>query len=154
MQFFMHFMAVINAVHTNFPLAEQHGCLFHFSQSVWRNIQSVGLQTVYNEDAEFAYNLRLLIALAFLPSDCIVDAYKEVVSTEFFNAQNEHTEAIETLLTYFQKTYVYSLDFRGQEKPPLYRPEFWSVYTSVLSGEFRENLFEKNTECNKITLIM
>lgn len=147
-------MAVINAVRTNFPLAEHHGCLFHFSQSVWRHIQSVGLQTVYNEDAEFAFQLRLLIALAFLPSGAIVDAYKELVSTEFFDGGNEHKEAIEDLLTYFQKTYVFAFDRRGKETPPLYPPEFWSVYSMVLSGELRENLFRKNAQCNKFTLIL
>lgn len=108
---------------------------------------------MYNEDAEFAFHLRLLIALAFLPSGSIVDAYKEVVSTEFFDGENEHKEAIEELLTYLQKTYVYALDRRGQEKPPLNSPEFWSIYSMVLSGELRENCFKKNTPCNKITLI-
>lgn len=128
-------MAAINAVRTNFPLAEPHGCFFHFSQNIWRHIQKVGLQSIHNEDAEFAFQLRLLIALAFLPSGSIVEAYEELVATEFYDGPNEHKDAIEQLLTYFQKTYVFAFDRLGKRMAPLFPPELWSVYNVMLSGK-------------------
>lgn len=128
-------MAAINASKRNFPLADVHGCHFHFTQNVWKHIQSVGLQTIYNEDEDFALQLRLLTALAFVPVGSVDDAYDELVSTEFFTAESEHKEAIELLLTYFQKTYVYGFDRFGKKKPPLIPIVLWNVYENTLSGK-------------------
>lgn len=128
-------IAAINAVRTNFPLAEPHGCFFHFSQNIWRHIQKAGLQSKHNEDAEFAFQLRLLIALAFLPSGSIVEAYDELVASDFYDGPNEHKDAIEELVTYFQKTYVFAYDRFGKRKDPLFPPALWSVYDIMLSGK-------------------
>lgn len=128
-------MAAINAVKEKFPMAEAHGCLFHFTQSIWRHIQLVGLQTVHNENADFAFQLRLLIALAFLPADCVGEAYDELIATEFFDGPNVHKGAIEQLLTYFQSTYVYGFNRFGKKTPPLFPPALWVVYAQVLSGK-------------------
>ena len=38
------------AVRDVFPGVAQRGCEFHFSQAVWRNVQSVGLQSAYAKD--------------------------------------------------------------------------------------------------------
>ncbi|CAF1996263.1 unnamed protein product [Rotaria magnacalcarata] len=45
------------------------GCLFHFSQAVWRQVQRKGLTTKYNEDEVFRLNVKQLIALAFASLD-------------------------------------------------------------------------------------
>ncbi|CAF3362901.1 unnamed protein product [Rotaria socialis] len=45
------------------------GCLFHFSQAVWRQVQRKGLTTKYNEDEVFRLNVKQLIALAFVSLD-------------------------------------------------------------------------------------
>ncbi|XP_055308641.1 uncharacterized protein LOC129572655 [Sitodiplosis mosellana] len=129
----------MNAVQRNFPMAEVHGCFFHFTQNIWRHIQLVGLQTVYNDNADFAFQFRLIIALAFLPTDCVSDAYDELITTEFFNGPNVHKDAIEELLTYFQSTYVYDFDRFGKKKPPLFPPALWNVYGLILSGFPRTN---------------
>lgn len=142
-------MAAINAVKINFPLAETHGCLFHFGQSIWRHIQLVGLQSVYNEDANFAFQLRLLVALAFLPVECISDAYDELIATDFFDGPNEHKNAIEELLTYFQTTYVYGFDRFGKKKDPLFPPALWCVFALVLSGKFFYLFSEGKIKFNK-----
>ena len=43
------------------------GCLFHFGQAVWRNVQSNGLSKKYSDDETFRLNVKKLIALAFAP---------------------------------------------------------------------------------------
>lgn len=129
-------MAAINAIHNIFPMAETHCCLFHFAQNVWRHIQSVGLQTIYNEDEEFAFNLRLLIALAFVPIDDVEKAYAELIETPFFTAEGPHRNAIDKLMDYFQPTYIYGYDRFGKRKPPLFDIKLWNVYEETLSGEY------------------
>ena len=42
--------ALWSAVKAVFPGVAQRGCTFHFSQAVWRNVQSVGLQSAYAKD--------------------------------------------------------------------------------------------------------
>ena len=43
------------------------GCLYHFTQSTWRKIQSLGLTQHYRNDAEFRLFCEKLDGLAFLP---------------------------------------------------------------------------------------
>lgn len=126
-------MLSINGI---FKEATVHGCFFHFSQNVWRRIQNVGLQTVYAEDEDFAFNLRLLVALAFLPPNDIVNAFEELLTTDFFNedVDSEYSAEIQNLVTYFQSTYVFAIDRRGRRKNPLYPVELWSVHANTLAG--------------------
>lgn len=123
--------AAINAIKDNFPLADIHGCHFHFSQNIWRHIQSIGLQKRYNEDEDFALQLRLLIALAFVPEDDVTKAYDELISTEFYASNDDQ---IEKLLDYVQLTYIRAFDRKGNVKEPLFPIKLWNVYEAVLSG--------------------
>lgn len=42
--------AVWKAVRQVLPHVQMRGCSFHWSQSVWRHIQGLGLQSAYNSD--------------------------------------------------------------------------------------------------------
>ncbi|XP_072378071.1 uncharacterized protein [Diabrotica undecimpunctata] len=46
--------AAMNAAQTEFPNVRIRGCFFHFSQYMWRHIQSAGLQRRYIENPDFA----------------------------------------------------------------------------------------------------
>lgn len=50
-----------------FPIARMKGCMFHYGQANWRNIQSKGLSVAYNTDDEFAQWARLFFALPMIP---------------------------------------------------------------------------------------
>ncbi|XP_072400820.1 uncharacterized protein [Diabrotica undecimpunctata] len=52
--------AAMNAAQTEFPNVRIRGCFFHFSQCMWRHIQSAGLQRRYIENPDFALHLRQL----------------------------------------------------------------------------------------------
>ncbi|CAF5054651.1 unnamed protein product, partial [Rotaria socialis] len=62
----------IKSVKDMLPNILHKGCLFHFSQAVWRQVQSKGLTTKYKEDEVFRLNVKQLIALAFVPLDQII----------------------------------------------------------------------------------
>lgn len=128
--------AAINAINRTFPMAEVHGCFFHFGQSVYRHVQQVGLQSIYSSDADFAQNIKLLMALAFVPPDSVVDAYDELISIDFFDENNDspHKDQIQALLLYFQTTYIYRLARTGVRKPPLFPPTMWNVFEQTLTG--------------------
>ena len=44
--------AMMDAIAEEFPGAQSRGCLFHYTQALWRKIQVLGLQEDYNEGGE------------------------------------------------------------------------------------------------------
>lgn len=73
--------AVIQAIRLEFHL-EAKGCLFHYSQSVLRHVQQIGLQAAYNTNAppEVRVWIRRLIALPLVPPLRIDQAFQAVVA--------------------------------------------------------------------------
>ncbi len=47
---------------------QTRGCLFHFTQCIWRKMQHLGLQQPYNNDMAFQSWARMLLALPLLPT--------------------------------------------------------------------------------------
>lgn len=41
------FFSVLKAMRKGFPTASIKGCVFHFTQAVWRKTQELGLKTTY-----------------------------------------------------------------------------------------------------------
>ncbi|XP_057324655.1 uncharacterized protein LOC130667181 [Microplitis mediator] len=113
------------------------GCNFHFSQSVWRRIQSSGLQSKYNTDLEFALNMRLLLALAFVPADDVISAYEEAVSSDYFD---RHSDILDELLTSFEMSWIGKLRHnKKRRKKPLFDLKLWNCYLAVLDDQLRSN---------------
>lgn len=48
----------------------------HFTQCIFKRIQSDGLKGRYGTDANFAVKLRLLFATKFVPATYVVDAFE------------------------------------------------------------------------------
>lgn len=130
--------AAMNAIHSVFPEAEIHGCNFHFGQNIWRNVQGVGLQSAYSNDDEFAFNIKLLPALAYVPKERVQDAYDELMNTEFFDEDgtSTHVEAIQQLVAYFQDTYISRKNRKGKNVQPMYPIELWNVFEATLCGNY------------------
>jgi hypothetical protein len=53
------------------------GCIFHFGQSNWRQIQVKGLIKDYKEDVEFKSNVRKLLNLSFVPVTYIFRVFED-----------------------------------------------------------------------------
>lgn len=61
--------AIISSVERHFLEALIRACFFHLSQSVFRHVQSEGLQSLYNneDDPQIRDATRQMCALAFVP---------------------------------------------------------------------------------------
>jgi hypothetical protein len=55
------------AIRASFPNSRHRGCHFHFTQAIYRQVQSLGLVSAYSTQAEVRLQIRQLMALAFLP---------------------------------------------------------------------------------------
>ena len=49
------------------PLFETRGCYFHFSQCIWRRVQSGGHVSTYMNDSDFRAFVHSVAALPFFP---------------------------------------------------------------------------------------
>ncbi|XP_031327416.1 uncharacterized protein LOC116158726 [Photinus pyralis] len=75
--------AAISAIKECFKGAAISGCLFHFSQILWRRLQSIGLQSTYQtkDEQELRSSFHSLIALAFVPVEDIEKVFDDVVDS-------------------------------------------------------------------------
>ena len=72
-------MAAINSFEQIWPATFVKCCFSHLTQNVWRKVQSEGLQSDYNQDAELAICIRLLPALAFAAPHEVPHLFSDVV---------------------------------------------------------------------------
>ena len=79
-------------------------CLFHPGQSVYRQVQQLGLTQKYCTSVQFKQRIKMLTCLAFLPKEDVVLGF------ESLQVIYEGNEAIQPLLDYFEDSYI------GREK--------------------------------------
>jgi len=129
--------ASINAFHEAFPAARQRGCFFHFSQCVWKHTQQhPSIAEEYRADPDFALNMKMLAALAFLPPATVVNGYDTLVESAFFE---ENEIILRPFLNYFESTWIGSVDRRNRRRPPIFDVALWNCHQSVLEGLGKTN---------------
>ena len=122
--------AAINAFEEGF-VAVVSGCFLHFSQNIYRKIQSLGLTNQYIEDPDFALYMRMLPSLAFVPENEVCDCFN-ILMGEFPQAAIELAE-------YFETNYL------GRRLPDQTRRispfpmRYWNMHTRVLNHSARTN---------------
>lgn len=89
---------LIEAISATFSAARHHGCFFHFTQAVWRKVQSLGLVTFYAQNDAARNTVRQLMALAFLPV--------AIVRQNFDMLQAASPDGLEDLFEYFQQFWL------------------------------------------------
>ncbi|XP_046740521.1 uncharacterized protein LOC124407954 [Diprion similis] len=84
----------ITAVQNVFDECEIQGCHFHYGQCIWRHVQQFGLQKRYSMDAEFALNIKMLIALAFVPCERVEHAFEALATSIYYKENHNDLENI------------------------------------------------------------
>ncbi|XP_022169656.1 uncharacterized protein LOC111033288 [Myzus persicae] len=115
----------MNAAKCIFPSVDIKGCFFHLCQSIWRHIQSSGLQSKYSNDSDFALNLRKLAALAYIPENDVVSAFETLVESQFYQQ-----EMLSNLIDYFEDTWIGRLN-RKTRRAPLFSIKIWNCYSML-----------------------
>ena len=92
--------AAINTFGAVFPDSDQQGCFFHFSQCLFRSIQSNGLQKLCESDAGFALKMRMIAAIAFVPVADVVTSFEHLIDNTDF------PEEAQSVLDYFEDTWI------------------------------------------------
>ncbi|KAK4872264.1 hypothetical protein RN001_016388 [Aquatica leii] len=83
-----------------FPQSTHRGCFFYFCQCVYRQIHSHGLKARYETDADFALKVRLLSAIAFVPTQYVVEAFEMLCDDDILPPE------LQPIVDYFEDTWI------------------------------------------------
>lgn len=130
-------LSFINAARAIFPNAEMKGCLFHFTQSVWRQAVLRGLKSQYlEENSQVRVIIQKLLGLPFIPVADVLEVFDNIV-----NEIPDDIVALVNLTEYIERTYIRGRPARGRRPATFARfpPNIWSVYSMCLNGQYRSN---------------
>ncbi|KAI6649667.1 hypothetical protein LOD99_6671 [Oopsacas minuta] len=122
--------ASINTLEEN-SLAVISACLFHLSQSIHRQIQSIGLATLYLEDEEFAIQMKMSVSLALVPEFEVIDCFT-ILMGNFPESGKEVAE-------YFEVNYIGKRREDQSRRIPRFPIRIWNMFTRVRSRLLRTN---------------
>ncbi|XP_014297673.1 uncharacterized protein LOC106693620 [Microplitis demolitor] len=130
-------LSFVNAFKNVFIDVHISGCFFHYTQCVWRNVQAKGLHELYDKNIRIAENIRMLMAIAFVPTNDVIAAYNELIKSKgYIQYENELSE----ILDYFESTWIGILKRNKVDRnEPLFEIKLWNCYSSVLNDETRSN---------------
>lgn len=73
-------MAMLRTLQRLFPNSRIRGCLFHYSQAIWRKVQSLGLTARYSDDDAFNRLVRRASALPLVPPQQVDDVWLQAMN--------------------------------------------------------------------------
>ena len=121
------------AVSERYPNAEIHGCFFHFVKNFKRCIRNNDLETLYNEDVNFALLSRMIPALAFVPPNTIEDSFMEL--------SNFLPPELNPVLDWLEDYYIGRRVGNNNRRPPTFAVAMWNVHDRVQQHLGRTNNF-------------
>ncbi|XP_020915135.2 uncharacterized protein LOC110252639 [Exaiptasia diaphana] len=98
-----------------FPNITMRGCVFHLVQAVYRKVQELGLQVAYANDDSTYILIRKLMALPFLPTDCIRRNLRRL--------KDDATPELRQLVDYFEDNWLAS---------PVSTKDNWCVFKEAI----------------------
>lgn len=142
-------LGLINAVKKTIGDDRIRLCFFHLCQSVYRHIQSEGLQALYNDpdDRSIKTACHMLCALAFVPPDDVIKHFETL--------EEDIPDQVLPIADYLEVNYIRGRPARGRRRAvsPRYKPELWSQYQAVLDRTARTNNVSEGWH-NRLQVIM
>ncbi|KFD46116.1 hypothetical protein M514_13011 [Trichuris suis] len=100
-------MANMNAIRSVLPNAQIKGCLFHFSQSIWRRISSSGQTSSYRELGNSTRSCAfMLFGLPFVPVEDVEEKF------DFISEQQADVN-LDDLIDYVEGTHRHTSFYRA-----------------------------------------
>jgi hypothetical protein len=129
-------IAVIKSIHEIFPYSRIRGCLFHFSQALWRKLQNLGLTLRYAEDENFNRLVRRAAALPLVPPHQVHDVW--------LAAMNEvNDEVAQPFIDYVTTTWVDDMEAR-------FPIELWTQFDNIDGIRTNNHLEGWHSSINKL----
>jgi hypothetical protein len=126
--------AAINAFTSSFPSSNQRVCFFHFSQCIWRRIQTQECYEIHQQyinDPNLAMQIKMLAALAFIPPNDVIKVFDDLVENVFFDSNQQ---LLKPLIDYFLDNWIGMLHTRRRRRDPTFAISLWNCFSSVIDG--------------------
>lgn len=94
---------LLMALNQVFPETSIQGCVFHFSQAIWRKIQNDGLTKLYTDDVDFKQLIRNFLNVVYVPINFLHDHYI-VAKNKIINSK--YSDKLNRFIGYFENTYM------------------------------------------------
>ena len=94
--------AIWNAAKTLFPESHVHGCTFHWSQAIYRQVSSLGMSTAYKQHGAVYNYIKQILALPYLPRRHIRPAFDEL------KEQADNAPEMQEFVSYVERTWFES----------------------------------------------
>lgn len=130
-------MAAIKAARQVWPNAKIQGCHFHLKKNMVHNLGQHGLKKRYEEDIQFAHEIKMLMSLGFLPVDEVITAFEymerncKLIGS---NAQKKNADVKRYVTDYFANHYIGKIKRDGRRGKPRFELELWNVFDNTLNG--------------------
>jgi hypothetical protein len=111
---------VVQSLRVIFPNAAVHGCLFHFTQCIWRKVQNLGLTKLFRDNREVRRTIRRVAALPFLRLEDIDDAWLTIC------AEKPDFSALEQFMDYVVFTWIGD----DEENTAKFSREMWNHHNN------------------------
>ncbi|CAF3135847.1 unnamed protein product, partial [Rotaria sp. Silwood2] len=99
-----------------FPRSNHIGCYFHFTQSIYRQIQQLGLSSAYCNDDGIRMTCRKLMALALLPPPLVLKSFEDLhESVLLASSSSSVLHSLKPLFDYFEHYWINTVDFKKME---------------------------------------
>ena len=112
--------SLMTAIETELPRSRISGCYFHFSQSLWRNLQQLGLSAHYRRERQLQRLVRKVMALGFLPVLLVRQNFILLRGSRRTRRLIGRHQELEDWLDYVQDTYM--------SNNATFPPPVWNVY--------------------------
>lgn len=138
-------IAIHNALKFVFPDADLWGCFFHLHQNLKKHLSAANLLTRYGLEPVFALNCRMIISLAFVPQNSVIEALpilEEILPND-----------LEPIISWFTNNYIGRLRANQTRAPPIFPPSLWNVYERTRNHQDRTNNYAEAFH-KKVQLIL
>ncbi len=112
--------SLINAFETELPRTKIISCYFHYTQSLWRHIQDLGLATKYRQNRKLKKLMRKVMALGFLPTLLVRVSFLGLRQKRKTRRLVRRNRSLNDWLDYVQSTYV--------DRNALFSVPMWNVF--------------------------
>lgn len=119
---------MIKAVRTEFDSVNLYGSFFNLGHCLYKKVCAFDLKEKYNTDAHFSLSIRMLLALAFVPTELVYDVFGALVDEAVYPQ-----EAL-PVVDYFEDTWLGRPSIRNSRRPPIFDLKMWSCFDRMQQG--------------------
>ena len=107
------------SIETELPRARLQGCYFHFTQTLFRKVQELGLAVGYRRNNRLQRFIRKVLAIGCIPTPVMMMTFNRLLNHARTRRLLRRYPALGDFITYFRRTYL------GPQA--LFPPASWSV---------------------------